>query len=225
MKRFWIASFPRSGNTLMRLLLEHHLHIETISDKDQPGIMDKGVIAARKGRVFDPHGIKGVKTHAAIPPGKEKLPAILIVRHPMDVLVSYAHFLSGDGTPDFARAMRELDKWSSFYEQWLRFPAEHFASDSQPRPTVVYKYEKLVRQKQDGDLAAIGLACDLMGILRMDIEIKNYENLEVFDELHAEHPRGFRKGEVGSWRDELPITYQREVTNRHRRMMERLGYV
>jgi hypothetical protein len=45
-----------------------------------------------------------------------------------------------------------------------------------------------------------------------------------FDELHRRNPVTYRRGEVGTWREEMPPRLQRLFWRRHGETMRALGY-
>lgn len=94
----WLGSYPRSGNTLFRLVLNYAYNIKSYSVTNDP--------------LFDQIGMSGVVGHKPLPltlaemktaPGpyfvkthefpQDDMPAIYIVRDGRDTLVSYAKFL------------------------------------------------------------------------------------------------------------------------------------
>ena len=93
---FWVASYPRSGNTWMRGVLAHLLfgpgtYRQVLDPYQQPDL--------EQARAFNLHGQPtiAVKTHAAGYPDKwadqtRPAGALYLYRHPLDVLLSAINF-------------------------------------------------------------------------------------------------------------------------------------
>ena len=100
-QRIWLASYPRSGNTMLRYLLNQVFDLKTTSLYDGDtrlfgavagvpelvGHYDRGAVGHGSG---GPSGYAFVKTHE---PPIDSGPAIYIVRDGRSALVSYMHYL------------------------------------------------------------------------------------------------------------------------------------
>ena len=158
-----------------------------------------------------------LKTHC--PPTENELPAIYIVRDGRDVLVSYANF-----SPIFDPAYRKPPElfrkhlemrmrdgvprygtWSENVEPWLDRPNTH-----------VVHFADMIADP----IAAVEQAIEA---LRLPLEIKG-RNVPTFDELRSKAPLHYRRGKVGSWRDEFPADLLPEFWERHGHVMQRLGF-
>lgn len=105
---FWLASYPRSGNTWTRVLLHSYWHgapgssddiARTVPDLQAPNHARK---AAARGKGGPAEGVRLVKTHALWSPrhpyAARTAGAIVLVRHPKDVLLSCLNYHMVMGT-------------------------------------------------------------------------------------------------------------------------------
>lgn len=166
--------------------------------------------------------------------------AIVIVRDPRDIAPSLANHLDSDldeaiafmndAGADFGakpgrlnRQLRQkLPGWSGHVASWL---------DQRDIPVCLLRYEDL---KAD-TVGALRHALQFAGIAAADDDIRRAVAAADFSRLQAhekekgfrEAPQGgafFRRGEVGSWREELTAEQVRRIENGHSAMMLRLGY-
>lgn len=105
---FWLASYPRSGNTWTRVLLHSYWHgapessddiARTVPDLQAPNHARQ---AAARGRGGPAEGVRLIKTHALWSPkhpyAARTAGAIVLVRHPKDVLLSCLNYHQVMGT-------------------------------------------------------------------------------------------------------------------------------
>jgi len=204
----WLASYPRSGNTLYRMLLYHLEGIETYSIYNDRDITKMGASEAIGHRQMD-YNIQHyrnapeayfVKTHE-LP--RDDLTAVYIVRDVRDVMVSYAHYRQDveHCRDDFDTILRRLitgnrwGGWSTHVLQWIT------------RDQTVYtvRFEDMVEDPKAVFPHTEGYAPD-------------------FDTLHERWPQFFRKGKVGGWRDEMSDEVEALCWRQHGLVMNRLGY-
>ncbi len=94
----WIASYPRSGNTFLRVVLKAAFGLPSDSlyaeKSDITGLMREvreGLVPGRSlSDMAHSADLCCVKTHDL--PGDDDFPAIYVVRDGRDALVSYAHY-------------------------------------------------------------------------------------------------------------------------------------
>lgn len=120
--KVWVASFPRAGNTLCRIILAQCFGQDTSS-----------VYGTEFGRltqyskirdaVRERHSARFIKTHAK--PGGDDWDAIVVCRHPATLMRANA---------DFGNADLSMCKWPVFYDSWL----------SSERKLLVLRYEDMV---------------------------------------------------------------------------------
>jgi len=195
MKMVWLASYPRSGVTFLRLLLERVYGVPThtvyLAEWKATGNMfPANRLFPQNDNAPDP---TFVKTH-----GIEEAPkggrAIHLIRDPRDTLVSHAHF-----AVDFSHKWMTYDEairaaiygnlgvppWGIHTVSWLGRPATRIHFD---------------------DLVTNPLGTITEAVDALDLGMKPIEGdgVPAFEALKAEHPKFFRSGKSGQWRDELP---------------------
>ncbi|MCB9948561.1 MAG: sulfotransferase domain-containing protein [Rhodospirillaceae bacterium] len=191
-------------------------------------------------------GLQFVKTHSTlavldgiptITPQVTRA-AVYFVRNPLDIVVSYAHHNgwplartvalledTGARTPtDDQRAFQFLGTWSQHVDAWTK---------AKGLKVHVVRYEDMVRQPDD----AFGSICRFLDMPATATQLRKAIDFSAFDVLSAqETEKGFRervdpstpffrKGRVGSWREELPDDLVARVIAAHRPAMRRFGYL
>lgn len=227
----WLASYPRSGNTFFRIILSDRYGL---ASNDGPAIPPERWgslkrIDATLCPNSDPNAPHFTKTHLL--PGSDTDPAVYIVRNGLDALVSYTHFALTFGrqqaNPDIVPQVRETVDPYEFQETLRGLMLETqspFGTWSQnvnawaARPkTAVIRYEDLVRDPlgtADRALKSIGLSLEPVG-----------EKIPTFDELKAVDPQFFRRGTVGSHRQEFPAELLDLFWTENGETMRRMGYM
>jgi hypothetical protein len=202
----WVASFPRSGNTFLRIVLHRRYGVRTSVVYDVDGV------AARLGpelvgyrertasiaemRASDE--VYFVKTHRRrdgdVDDGDR---AICLVRDGRDALVSWARLRAEETGRPFAVELAALiarrdepgtGGWGGNVLSWLRPSAPHRA---------VLRYEDLTR-------AAATSIDEIMAALLPDVRPRTGLAIPSFAELHRVDSGFFRRGHRGTHRDELP---------------------
>ncbi len=168
--------------------------------------------------------------------------ALYIVRDPRDVAVSFAHhsslsleasvaYMADPGAAFYAGAdtrhiqvRQRLGTWSQHVLSWAG--ATGF-------PVHVLRYEDCAERPVE----AFGQAFAAAGLERTEAEVAaavdkaslgrlQAQETEVgFRERAGREVRFFRRGRVGSWREELPAHLARRVERDHAAVMERFGYL
>jgi hypothetical protein len=202
----WIASFPRSGNTFLRIVMNRLYGVRTSVVYDFDGVADRlgpslvgfeerpGTYAAMR----ESPQVHPVKTHR---PRDELVldddKAVCLVRDGRDCLVSWARQRSEDGARCFADELRDLiflpagrgaGPWGRNVLSWLQ-PAHP--------GRIVLRYEELIHNPE----AAVRRVADG---LRLGWEPAAAAAIPTFAELHHADGRFFRRGFSGTYRDELP---------------------
>jgi Sulfotransferase domain len=221
----WLASFPRSGNSLFRATLYQLFGVRSGSvfperrgvdpflDDVSLHLGEDSVDAMRdrKAPVF-------VKTHR-IAEADDPSPAIYLVRDGRDALVSYAHFVKERGERGFKtiplervreklieRENHPYGSWSANVRAWTRREA----------PTALVRFEELV----ESPARAVRDAAASVGISLREPS----GELPSFKELHEKNPIVFRRGRVGSWRSELEAYLEERFWELHGAEMLLMGY-
>lgn len=191
----WIASFPRSGNTLCRLVMHQCFGLGSYSDQgngSEQSILgfgeERGLLEFEGGwevfyeRASADGGLHLVKTH--LPP-RDTQPAIVVMRDPRSALCSYHHFLRDYWKHDHftleqvVRGEVGYGDLIDFYRQWMSRPAG---------TTLLVHYHELVEL----GVATVNRLAAFTGL--EPVEIKPVD----FDPLRAARPSFFRSGRT-SW--------------------------
>lgn len=141
-----LASFPKSGNTWVRLFLQQYLSLAGSGagpdldrvDQDMPefGISD----LREPGRA----GVlpRFVKTHWRWNPLFRRCRSVLVLRDPRDVMVSYFHFELGRARPRFRGEFADFVRDRRFgLEAWFRHTRSWIG-----RATVTMRFERMRAQ-------------------------------------------------------------------------------
>ncbi len=251
----WIASYPKSGNTWVRVFL-HNILRELGGEAETP--QDINALHEMTGReslkewferrlgkpaheasaaeiagarvqvqadmVRGAEGPLYIKTHNAVA-NVEGFPtvnfdvtlaAIYIVRNPLDVAVSYAHYSGLPFDPIIAhmanpsgnigfsgrRVWEFMGSWSFHTSSWMSVPH---------RPILLLRYEDMLAapERSFGRLTAfLRLRADA-DQLRRAIEKSSFGEMARQEELHGFNERPgtaekfFRSGKAGQWREAL----------------------
>jgi hypothetical protein len=276
-RAIWIASYPKSGNTWVRVFI-HNLIRELRGERD--GAQDINALhemtlreslapwfARRLGK--SPHEataaeiaeartnvqadmVRGeggplyIKTHNAVAivvgfPTVNfdvTLAAVYIVRNPLDVAVSYAHYCglpadriiaymadpSGNIEMSERRVYEFLGSWSFHVASWMSVPH---------RPVLLLRYEDMLAtpERSFARLAAFLRLKPDAEQLRRTIEKSAFAELARQEEEHGfverpeTSPKFFRVGKAGQWRDALLQNQVNAIVSAHAPMMMRFGYL
>lgn len=273
---FWLASYPKSGNTWTRVFLANLLRAEPEGiDINQ---IDTGAIASGREWVqaafdFDINEMdhdevdklrpvayswlslqasepEYHKTHDAytyVSEGQPLFPvsatrgAVILVRNPLDVAVSYSHH-NGEaidrtitrlnnpegamckqifGLPNQLR--QRMLSWSGFYRSWFDAPiAKCVVRYEDLHADPVSTFARITRFLAiDADMPAITEAVDKSSISSLQAQ----EAQKPFREKSGRAENFFRKGEVGDWKNHLSDEQVKSIINCHQATMIELGYL
>jgi hypothetical protein len=200
-RRVALASFPRSGNTWVRALLEHATGQATGSIyRDR--VMPRG-----------PQGI-AIKTHALDSRGYTR--AVHVVRNPLDAIESYFHWKRDvDGRPVEwdAHLRKSVAEWRAHTEHWLAAAC----------PTLLVRYEDL---HADG-AATLRRILAWLGVEASEGTVTAALAACSLESLRRAAPGGdtfFRRGEVGQGAGAYTAEQRRWVTAELADLLGRLGY-
>jgi aryl sulfotransferase len=274
----WLASYPKSGNTWMRVFFTNLQRDEAApADINEllPGSMMAGnrdlflealgydaadlthdEIDRLRPKIYLYHAAKAqnplfCKVHDAyafLADGEPLFPpaatagVIYLIRNPLDVCVSYMHHFAACtydqviawmGDPHFAPGGRndllELQlrqrslTWSGHVLSWVNAPNLR---------VLVIRYEDMkARAVETFTTAAafVGMTQDQARITRA-LESSSFEELQRQERANGFREAGkeksfFRKGKVGSWREELTASHVARIIKDHREVMLRFGYL
>jgi hypothetical protein len=219
----WLASYPRSGNTFVRVILNSVFGTKTTSLHGQgdlrvfsarPGVLDavghvqsevQGADLIAKAQRSD--RLHVMKTHEA-PPTSD--PTIYIVRDGRSAIASYHHYLNEVEKLDVPQgAVIEgrvyAGSWSDHFTTWN--PLE--------RPNTLFlRYEDMTRDT-DNLIRQLGEFCRVA---------PRSARPPSFEELHALHPDFFRAGNDDANIAEME-PYLPRLLELHGPLMRRLGYL
>jgi len=221
-----LASFPRSGNTFLRIGIEDVYGISTFSVYPEIRLEDGNLseLILHQGeppnvtlawneaysKRFRKPDIAFIKTHD-VEDIDLPYPAVHIIRDGRDVLVSWAHFekeihkKEGSVLELMEYGIRNK-VWSNFVKVWAKRPKIHTVS-----------YEKLWKNP----IREIMRVGDVAGLKR---PLVRSVKLRTFEEFQDERPLDFRRGIIDSWKDEMPKDLQDLFWQYNGEAMELLGY-
>lgn len=197
----YIASYPRSGNTFARVAIEAMYGLPTLSPYKNEGDIC-GCTGAR------PKGLPvyAWKSHTKNDAYHLNRKAIYIVRDGRDALVSHAHFHKASRNDErlFEDILQRLitGKLPSYdvCEYWFNWAKHVRAWLTRPAPTALIRFEELIENPRE----LLAMAFEHLGFYLKDTG----NPIPAFDELHAKDSTLFRRGSVGSYRDEMPDALQ-----------------
>ena len=224
----WLASYPRSGNSLFRIVLKevYGWFSATLYDHpNEPAVEKMRELVGELGRqvtlqqMAASTEIHFVKTHEL--PSEDGVPAVYLVRDGRDTLVSYAHFAlateeqSGSGRPDdYLRVLHSMVTTNDHFGGW----GPHVLAWAQRQTdTVFVRYEDLIRHP----VAVVRQVLRRLG--HGELPAGN-RSLPSFDELNRIFPWFFRRGVPGAWRTDMPEDIQRLFWGRYEAAMRAFGY-
>lgn len=227
----WIASYPRSGNTLLRLLIKHYYGLRTYSIYQDSELAQSPFVVNLIGHASRPISIDAmklaeevylVKTHEL--PDDES-PAVCLVRDGRDALVSYAHYILSYERETASQAqdeqlfhtLRDLILYNASFGGW---GPNVLAWARRSSPTSIIKFEDLAAAADP--LPIVNRALDKIGFSTV-VPVASGKPPS-FDELHRQMPQFFRVGKIGGWRDEMPSELLKLFWERNHRAMDPIGY-
>ncbi|MEZ5586072.1 MAG: sulfotransferase domain-containing protein [Sedimenticolaceae bacterium] len=220
----WLASYPRSGNTLLRTMLKKTLNIDSYSDEPSPKSIGFSKDLEREFGHLDFEGswdsfyawattsdsIVFVKTH--LPP-RDQQPVIYVVRDGRRSIVSYQKYHQSF-FPEYSGGLWDLVLGVDYYGGW----SEHYAAwNAGARKRLLLRYEDLVGAPED----AVNKVVDFIG--RADVPSKWINS---FEQLNKKNPLFFRQGRIEwdntpEWTKDLDGAF----FHVHGDLMSDLGYV
>ncbi|MEQ9667671.1 sulfotransferase domain-containing protein [Coleofasciculus sp. G2-EDA-02] len=235
----WLASYPRSGNTFFRILINQFYGIKTYSIYDDPlfdrltGVAD--VVGHQKReisyeRMMASEKIFLVKTHY-LP--SDDCPAIYLVRDGRDSLVSYAHYILSfqEKSPrkTWEDKIKSIVGWNEFdfilkklivssdcdYGSWSQNVEKW---NKRGEFTFLIRFEDLIKEP----LYQLELAIEHLSMKYFFC--RKHNQLPSFEELHKKWPQFFRKGKSEGWKGEMSQELQYLFWQHHGEVMQKLGY-
>jgi hypothetical protein len=202
----WVASFPRSGNTFLRIVLHRLYGVRTSTVYDVDGVAERlgsdligftyrpGSLSEMRA-ADEPHFVKTHRQRDADVDEDDR--AICLVRDGRDALVSWARQTSEEDPSTYEDELRSMilrvstvgtGSWGTNVLSWVRPSVPH---------RVILRYEGLVRDPQATVTPIIATVAPTLGS-RPEAAIPSLDELRGHDDLY------FSRGRTGSHRDELP---------------------
>jgi aryl sulfotransferase len=271
----WLASWPKSGNTWLRIFIANLLRrdsgpaeinsadlrrqrannvtmfddaagveasdlTEEEIDRFRPSVFRHLAENARETLFFKVHD-----AYTLLPDGEPVFPtdatvgAVYILRNPLDVAISYAHYsalpidrvievlasgYSEPRKPALGILTQRLLPWSEHVLSW---------SDGLPFPVHLVRYEDLHERPLETFSALAdfcGLPSDVASVDRA-IRHSSFESLQAQERAQdfVERPEVasafFREGRANAWRHVLSDSQVAQVVERHAAVMRRFGYL
>jgi hypothetical protein len=177
-------------------------------------------------------------------PSDITMKAIYLVRNPLDICVSYAHFFC-DGNYDqaaemicdsnhtlpkneddlFGQLRQHIGNWSDNVYSWT------VDADQEQLKIIKYEDMKSTPEKTFSEIVEhIGFPCDTSEIKRAidQCQISILQKIEKNAGFKDRPYRGdpfFRKGEVDSWKNILPDRICEKIIRSHAELMQQFGYI
>ncbi|MGB1249466.1 MAG: sulfotransferase domain-containing protein [Candidatus Promineifilaceae bacterium] len=220
----WLASYPRSGNTFFRILLKQLYGINTPTAYVGNDYSAFEVGKELVGHVADEWTVEEmasksdpliVKTHRRVP---DNYPAIYLHRDGRDAIVSYARKKAKKGI-SYHDTLKELittsrsstGTWGQNVLHWLNRKRENI---------ICVSYEALITNPER-------VVEQTLQQLNLDLPMrKPLQSAPTFEKLRTVNSQFFRRGVVGSHKDEMPdelhaLFWQQPE---HQEAMRLLGY-
>lgn len=236
-----LASYPRSGVTYLRHLIEA-LAPSITTQSLYPEAPMPGILRSNEPWAQGQRTIALVKHHEHAPvmdsferPGGEYLTAIYLVRDGRDALVSQAHYelavgTVGENKPTTFEDMLEqliigeipMEGPGNRFYHWGAHTIGWLTRIPKPR---ILRYSDICEQPLELVLSTVAVILDGLGIPRNPRFTEDKQaDVQSFSQLQQGCPWMFRRGISGSWRDEMPERLQRLFWQHHGNAMKLAGY-
>ncbi len=215
----WVASYPRSGNRFSRTVLKYIFGVRTatVYGKPRQGETSKweGEPDLSMAPSFGENDF--VKTHE-LPVAGDLSPAIYVLRDGRDACVSYAHYAlaripEGEPIPHWEDMLRAIIIGEGYFFGWSRHVD---AWTTRAAPTQVLRYEEMSADP----IGTVTHACRKLELAPPEPS----GALKTFEELRVGNQQKLRKGQVGSWREEMNMKLENLFWTLHGATMTRMGY-
>jgi aryl sulfotransferase len=174
-------------------------------------------------------------------PAEATAGAIYIIRNPLDVAVSSAHHNGSDYDTAIARMASDAflaakpDRLHDQLRQKLLSWSGHALSwiDLAPFPVCLLRYEDMKTRPLETFTGAVRFAGlpHTVAQIQKALEFSSFkvvrqqEEADGFQEKSSASKRFFRKGKIGSWREELTEEQAQRIVCDHWEVMRRFGYL
>ncbi|HVV72010.1 MAG TPA: sulfotransferase domain-containing protein [Verrucomicrobiae bacterium] len=217
---FWLASYPRSGNTFLRILLQNVFQLSTYSvylvedqnytDPSADALGEAAPLPKNWTSLVsdDPDAqVVIIKTHE---PKPDQAPAIYVVRDGRAAVDSYFHYhqkftFDKPSLTEVIAGACQFGSWSAHYLAW--------SPRTRPR-TLFLKYEDLVARPTE----LIPQLADFLSVKPIG------DRIPTFDELKQRSPSFFRRGMNADYLSKWSSGQMALFNLLHGSVMEDLGY-
>lgn len=175
-------------------------------------------------------------------PARATKAAIYFIRNPLDVAVSFAHHSASNADKTIsmmanreAAMCKATDRLVNQLRQPLRSWRLHVLSwvDEAPFPVCPIRYEDMVQRSPETFEKAVGFAglAHTPEQIQKALEFSSFEMLKEQEEKNGFREKNpmsesfFRKGRIGSWREELSEAQARRIIDDQADVMRRFGYL
>jgi hypothetical protein len=216
----WIASYPRSGNTFLRIILQNIFRVPTYSLYNVEGQsfrdpsadpLDEAPLLPANWRQLTSDSSSAtrllIKTHG---PPEDDSPAIYVVRDGRAATHSYYHYhqkfsFEQPGLVEVIAGACQFGGWSAHYGAW----------HPKTRPdTLFLRYEELVNQPAE-------IIPQLAAFLQLE---PTGGRLPTFEELQKTYPNFFRRGQNTDYTTQWTPGQMALFNRLHGGVMKELGY-
>ncbi|MBK4728692.1 sulfotransferase domain-containing protein [Oxynema sp. CENA135] len=235
----WLASYPRSGNTFFRILLNQLYGIKTYSIYNDPlfdklpgssDVIGHQILEEDLEELSEKSELTFIKTHD-LP--SDNNPAIYLVRDGRDSLVSYAHYLisfhQNSRRLSIQKKIKSIFGWNEYNEILKKLIIENDKKhgnwsenvkqwQNHDKKTHTIKFEDLIKNPLDQLEKAVN---SLSPEQKFSL---NGNDIPSFEELHARWPKFFRQGQSGKWQQSMNDELQELFKVHHGSVMKELGY-
>ena len=215
----WIASYPRSENSVFRRLLDkvYGVPTNTIYGERRRSLQFSGSDTTLK-KMAESSRPFFLKTHEKTP--ADDSPAIYLVRDGRDWMVSYAHFVLHEEVSE-AGGTESRERFEAVLKDLIEQTQANFGTWSEnvlrwiDRPkTVVVRFEELIAAAEETIKQAIALA-------GLQLEPLPIVKVPSFEHLHSKNLPEWPSGLVAPG---IPTARLRTFWKRNESAMRRLGY-
>lgn len=228
----FIAGFPKSGNTWVQNLISgiiFGISTEFLPDRLTQELVPDVHYKKYYKRFFD---FNCFKTHDE--PLEKHRRVIYLVRDPRDVIVSYYYYLKNSGNQIDYQKMIYGDK--SELSQWINH-AKSWRKNSYKSEIMLLKYEDLLlnpmkemkrviefmKIERNDETLLNSIQGNSFKEMRIKEESLGFDN-EIYRKKWNNEGRFFRKGIIGSYKEELTLDLIRTIEERAGTEMEYLDY-
>ena len=219
----WLASYPRSGNTFFRVILNNIFEIHTYSvynDKDIGSDQQTSDVVGHAmlpdnfdiGNARQSKEIYYIKTHEhyderVTPEDK----VVYLIRDGRESTLSFTKHQNIYGKQnktllDTIYGDTWIGSWGAHVQSWEKFPDEK----------ILYIYFEALTDHPSEQLGKIS---DFL-----DVSAVNHR-IPTFEELKATNPKFFRSGKKDSWKDAYSKEEHLAFWHKHGAVMEKYGYL